>query len=227
MTGQALISRPRRIAAAYLTGHGIEIGALHSPTTVPRGVRVRYVDRMSAEDLRREYPGTEHEGFSRVDVVDEAQTLATFADGSEDFIIANHVIEHVEDPIEMIENAMRVLSADGVLLLSVPDKRYTFDVDRPITTLQHLVDDHADGGMASRSDHYREWAGSIDKSAPEAIEAHAAELMRVNSNIHFHVWTARAVLDLMLYLGDVVGFEVVFVAPGPGESVLVLRKCGR
>ena len=39
-----------------------------------------------------------------VDVVDDAQTLATFPDESVDFVIANHVLEHLEDPIGALEN---------------------------------------------------------------------------------------------------------------------------
>src|SRR5688572_19302479 len=39
------------IATAYLSGNGLEIGALHQPSRVPTAARVRYVDRMTAPDL--------------------------------------------------------------------------------------------------------------------------------------------------------------------------------
>src|SRR5207249_5036937 len=44
------------IARRYLRGTGIEIGALHNPLRLPRGVDVRYVDRMTVPELRRHYP---------------------------------------------------------------------------------------------------------------------------------------------------------------------------
>src|SRR4051812_14481766 len=55
------------MAAIYLKGEGIEIGAAHQPLDVPEGVRVRYVDRMSADDLRRAYPELEGRTLVPVD----------------------------------------------------------------------------------------------------------------------------------------------------------------
>ena len=45
-----------RLARRFLHGEGLEIGALHLPLPVPRGARVRYVDRMDRDALVREYP---------------------------------------------------------------------------------------------------------------------------------------------------------------------------
>src|SRR4051812_44103530 len=45
-----------RIAAKHIFGEGIEIGALHNPQLISSQARVRYVDRYSTADLRREYP---------------------------------------------------------------------------------------------------------------------------------------------------------------------------
>jgi SAM-dependent methyltransferase len=226
MFGRWFIRRPRRLAATYLSGHGIEIGALHARTPVPWGVSVRYVDRMSVEDLRRQYPGTDSEGFTRVDVIDDAQTLSTVPDSSEDFVIANHILEHMEDPISMVENAMRVLAKDGVLLLAVPDKRCTFDAGRPVTTLQHLLDDHEDGGRGSRAGHFREWVEVVEKTTGADVDARVAELMETDFSIHFHVWGWREMLELVLYLQTAIGFDLEFFTRRSGEFVLVLRKGG-
>ena len=59
-------------------------------------------------------------------------------DGSQDFIIANHLLEHVADPIGALEEWYRLLRPDGILFLALPDKRVTFDKDRPRTTLDHV-----------------------------------------------------------------------------------------
>jgi hypothetical protein len=37
-------------------------------------------------------------------VVDDGTRLASFADGSLDFVIANHMLEHFEDPIAALEH---------------------------------------------------------------------------------------------------------------------------
>ncbi|MCU1362133.1 MAG: Methyltransferase type 11, partial [Ilumatobacteraceae bacterium] len=44
------------LAARYLFGEGLEIGALHQPLAVPADVNVRYIDRTTVAELRREYP---------------------------------------------------------------------------------------------------------------------------------------------------------------------------
>ena len=45
----------REFAERFLAGEGLEIGALHLPLRTPARAHVRYVDRMSVEDLRAEY----------------------------------------------------------------------------------------------------------------------------------------------------------------------------
>ena len=44
------------IAAIYLAGDGIEIGALQAPLHLPSQARVRYVDRLAKDALYRHYP---------------------------------------------------------------------------------------------------------------------------------------------------------------------------
>jgi hypothetical protein len=43
--------RREELAIRYLSGDGIEIGALHRPLWTPPGARVRYVDNVSREQL--------------------------------------------------------------------------------------------------------------------------------------------------------------------------------
>ena len=65
---------------------------------------VRYVDRMWTDELRREYPELANWDLTQVDVVDDGEKLATIADESQDFIVANHFLEHTEDPVGTIEH---------------------------------------------------------------------------------------------------------------------------
>ena len=137
--------RRRRISRQYLRGDGLEIGALHRPLRVPASVNVRYVDRMDVADLRAHYPELRKAQLVDVDIIDDGETLSSQADASADFIIANHFIEHTEDPIGTVANHLRVLRPGGVLYLAVPDRHHTFDVDRPPTPVDHIVRDHRDG----------------------------------------------------------------------------------
>ena len=123
------------IAAAFLHGEGIEIGALHQPLVVPSSVRVKYVDRMTAPDLRRQYVELAALPLVETDIVDNGELLGTIGDGTQDFVIANHFIEHCQNPLLTVQNLLRVLKPGGVVYMAVPDKRFSFDVDRPCTTL--------------------------------------------------------------------------------------------
>ena len=47
----------------------------------------------------------------------------------------------------------------------MPDKRHTFDIDRPVTPIEHLFRDFDQGPDLSRRDHFEEWARLVDKVA--------------------------------------------------------------
>jgi SAM-dependent methyltransferase len=155
---------------------------------VPPGVRVTYVDRMTVDELRKQYPELADKPLTHVDVVDNGETLEKFAAASQDFVIANHFLEHAQDPIGTLQNQLRVLKPGGVLYLAVPNRHFTFDKDRPPTTWEHMLRDHVEGPQWSYEGHLREWAALVDHTSGEALEAHVAHLRRINYSIHFHVW---------------------------------------
>jgi predicted SAM-dependent methyltransferase len=191
------------LARQYLVGDGIEIGALTLPLRVPAGVRVRYIDRMSrAALLRHDGPrlidsGLDPASIPDIDVVDRAETLASFADQSLDFVIANHVLEHVEDPIGALENLLRVIRPGGVLFLTLPDARHTFDARRSRTTTAHLIRDHREGPAGSRREHYEEWARLIDGTPEQHVADRMAVFARDRAHHHFHVWELEDFLALL------------------------------
>jgi O-antigen biosynthesis protein len=209
------------LAAEFLRGSGIEIGALHLAIRMPPGASVRYVDRMTVLELRAHYPELAEWDLVPVDIVDDGEVLATIEDESVDFIIANHFLEHCEDPIRTIETHLRKLRPGGVLFYAVPDKRYTFDFRRPRTLLSHVVSDHENGPEASRSDHYLEWVQLVGSGRD------AQELEAECYSIHFHVWTQADLVQLMLHCHERFGnFEIEAVRRHEIESIVVLRKDG-
>ena len=122
----------------YIQGSGIEIGGLHRPLDVPKGTHVRYVDRLTVRGQRVHYPELRGLPLVDVDIVDDGERLARVADASQDFVIANHFLEHCQNPIGALENMLRVLQANGILYMAIPDKRHTFDRNRPVTTHLYL-----------------------------------------------------------------------------------------
>lgn len=220
----------RELAEQWLRGSGIEIGALHLPMVMPGGVRVRYVDRMTVPQLRAHYPELRGLELAPVDVVDDGERLGAVAAQSVDFIVANHFLEHCEDPIRTIGTHLGKLRPGGVLFYAVPDKRYTFDSRRPRTSLGHLVDDYENGAERSRRHHYLEWARLVPAGEPpdEAQAAeHAARLQAESYSIHFHVWTHADLVELMLHCREQLGsFDIEAVRRRGAETIVVLRKRG-
>lgn len=213
------------IAERYLSGNGIEIGALHFPLPVPAHASVRYVDRHDVPGLRDHYPELASYTIIPVDIVDDGETLTTIPDASQDFVIANHFLEHCEDPIRALLNFFRVLKPGGILYMAIPDKRFTFDIDRPITTLSHLIEDHERGPEHSREQHYREWVRIIDKASGQAGEdALYKERTEKRFSIHFHVWTKKEMEELLEYMRSIAAFDIECSVENGNECIFVLRK---
>ena len=135
------------------TMHGIEIGALHSPR-LPRGhPNVTYLDHATREELIAKYAdnpdaGPQADGLVPVDHVWQPGMRLIDAVGDAaplDFVIASHVIEHIPDPIGWLAQIAEILVDGGILALVVPDRRFTFDVNRPETTAAELIGAMVDG----------------------------------------------------------------------------------
>jgi predicted SAM-dependent methyltransferase len=228
----------REFAERFLAGEGLEIGALHLPLRTPARARVRYVDRMSVEDLRAEYAELAEWDLTPVDVIDDGELLSTIPEASQDFIVANHFLEHCEDPIRTIEAHLGKLRPGGVLFYAVPDKRYTFDSRRPPTPLEHVVADHERGPERSRREHYEEWTRLVvDGEAPAGAEGdvfedwaaqRARELEEDAYSIHMHVWTQAEFLELILHCRDRSdgAFDIEAASRQGIEFIVVLRKDG-
>jgi predicted SAM-dependent methyltransferase len=216
------------LARRYLSGSGIEVGALIKPLRLPPDVTVRQVDYKSRADLIRDDGpalralGVDLDRIPEIDVVDDAGTLATFADGSLDFVIANHVLEHLEDPIAGLENFLRVLRPGGTLLLTLPDARHTFDARRERTTVEHLVRDHEEGPETSRRQHYEEWARLIEAVPEDQVADRADEFAREDARHHFHVWELEDFLALLRALP--LRYELLDARAYGIEFSVVLRR---
>ncbi|HEY5332207.1 MAG TPA: methyltransferase domain-containing protein, partial [Solirubrobacterales bacterium] len=224
------------LAYRFLAGAGLEIGALNWPLQVPSWAVVKNVDRMTPEQLREAYPEMAELELAEVDLIDDGERLESIADDSQDFIIANHFLEHTGDPIGTIANHLAKLKSGGVLFYAVPDKRYTFDFRRESTPLEHIVRDHEQGPAASRRGHFDEWGRLVvgteadreDPAWPERAEEVARELEAEDFSIHTHSWTDATFLELLLHCRCSFdeAFEIEVAARRELEIVVILRKAG-
>ena len=199
------IAGERARAGARLRGAGIEIGACHTPVPVdPARAQVRYVDRLSAREIRERFPELAGEQLVEADIQCDVATehLGRFGSDSMDFVIASHVLEHVPDPLGLFADAHRVLLDGGLFYLVLPDKDYTLDKDRAVTPLVHLINDRRYGIKHYDPMHFEDHLVNAAKTeVPRERAAWEAAFQReVERSFHVHVWTWRGVVEFVRYM---------------------------
>lgn len=212
------------IARKHLSGTGIEIGPLNLPLRIPPNATVNYVDNWTVAELRGQYPELAEQSIVSPDVIDDGTRLTKIPDRSQDFVIANHFLEHCEDMVGALATMLRVTRPGGVVFLTLPDKRRTFDAGRPTTSLEHVLRDHEAGPETSRAEHYAEFARLVEGLDDEDVPAYVTAASAEGRHIHFHVYTHDTLVELLESLRERLGFEIVEARSHAHESVVVLRR---
>lgn len=125
---------------------GIEYGPSYSPL-LPKseGWNVTIVDHVSQEDLIAKYSnwGVPVDLIEPVDIVitddNPIEKQLAHKAGNIDYIIASHVFEHLPNPLGFLEVCEHLLSPKGFLRLAIPDKRFCFDLLKPLTSAGDLI----------------------------------------------------------------------------------------
>ncbi|HEY3671366.1 MAG TPA: methyltransferase domain-containing protein [Acidimicrobiia bacterium] len=198
--------RSRETLSRHLVGEGIEVGPGNVPFVVPPGVAVRYVDRLSSEEHSALFYELPLVDFVEPDIVADLDTdgLRAIDSQSQDFVICSHVLEHLADPLGFLEEAHRVLRVGGVLLILLPDRRYTFDRDREPTPLDCLIRDHAAGATTPDDQHMLEFLLGADQGPDFTVPEDEAEREALftwhrNRSIHVHCWTDGEFREVLRY----------------------------
>lgn len=183
--------RPSRLANYYLKGRrGIEIGGAYHNRFELNTLNIDYTDEIT-EFKKHEIKVCGQ--YMKVDIVANGNDLP-FKDSVWDFVISSHVLEHFFDPIQALNEWLRVIKPGGIIFMIVPHKERTFDKDRERTTLKELIDRHS---------------GSIEDPKTDQ---------------HHNVWITEDVIELCKYMGlNVIDFQDVDDKVGNGFTI-VIRK---
>ena len=130
----------------------LEIGPLNYPVIQKEAFsNCRYCDIRSTEEVKNLYSGNEYlqttgiqvdiDTIVEIDYVLKGTYAETFQ-GIEkfDYVIASHVLEHVEDIIGVLKDIGSVLKPEGKLCVFYPDKRYCFDHFRESASFRDAYD---------------------------------------------------------------------------------------
>jgi len=235
----------------------IEIGPSFN-AVAPRsaGWQVTTVDHAGQEALREKYrdsPGVDPGRIEEVDIIWRGGPLEEAfppeARGSHAALIACHVLEHIPDPIGFLLAAERLLMPAGALLLALPDKRWCFDLFRPLSTTGQVLAAHL------RRDSRHTAANLFDQMAYSAVRdgsggwgpGATAEPLLVHSleqaaswfeqggqqadYVDCHAWqfTPASFALLVLELGELgaIDWRVDWIRPEPAMEFLVRLRRGR
>ena len=166
--------RESALAHQYLDGlKGLEIGgSAHNPF----GLDTLNVDYTLSTETVFKQAELEIAGKTLpVNVVASGDALP-FLDGSHDFVVSSHVLEHFPDPIKALREWYRVIKPGGYIVMIVPHKERTFDRERPRTTLAELIDRHRNGWGPGTDQHCSVW---ITEDVVDLIEYLGWEIAEV------------------------------------------------
>jgi len=214
----------RKRLAAHLAGSGIEIGPGQHPfRLLPPDVNVRLVDRWQPQERRELASALGGTGSARLDAAERyvqpdivadfnTDRLEPIADGSQDFVIASHVLEHLAEPIGFIAELHRVLRPGGIALILLPDRQRTEDRFRAPTPLDHLVTEYRSGVTEVSDAHVIEFLKDRGKRLKGSSERRRqmSDALRKQS-IHVHCWNAEEFAPVLLWGIEHLGEQWEFV----------------
>lgn len=214
------ITRVAWVASA-LRGYsrGAEVGPCGMPTPLPPGARAIYIDYTTD---RRVYENECAHGrlVPTPTIADDAQRLRAVRDETFDFLIGNHVLEHVPDFLLALANWVRVVKPGGHVLFAVPDVcdagYRTGERLRLLTRPRHFFQEYARRRYAN----HREEAAlsmwgvgkSLDKRdfAPRDLaRIRQANLTARPKAAHLHTWTAATMCHVVRAFAVVGKYAVV------------------
>jgi len=132
------------LALTHLSGKGVEFGALHNPVKVdPQKATVIYADKLKRAEAIAAFPEIEdvapHIVETDITVDLDRDSLSFIHEQQLDFVVANHVIEHLVNPIRFLKLLSDNLKTDGLVFLTVPNMRFTHDRNRKLTRYKTLL----------------------------------------------------------------------------------------
>jgi SAM-dependent methyltransferase len=142
----------------------------------------------------------------------EAADLRGIESERYDFVLSSHMIEHLANPLRALHEWRRIISPNGFLVLVTPHYKGTFDHRRPVTTLEHLLEDYEQRVDEADLTHLEEVLELHDLERDPGSNGYQEFKERCLRNveyrcIHHHVFDTEAVVQLL----DKAGFELLAI----------------
>ncbi|MGC4038023.1 MAG: class I SAM-dependent methyltransferase [Chitinophagaceae bacterium] len=225
-----------RIAMRFRGKKGLEIGGPSSSFSVKSFFPVYlFADKIDGVNYSDEtmwegkiQEGNNYKFYNKTghQFIREATDLSAIRSNSYDFILSCHSLEHVANPMKAVEEWRRVLKPRGLLVLVLPDKRNTFDYNRPYTTMKHLLEDYTVGIGEDDQTHIEEMINLHDFSRDNTSGSKDELLGLVRNNyvtraVHHHVFNFELVNEMLKYFSFTIEHQQ---AVAPFHLVTIARN---
>ncbi len=224
------MANPRRKfllkAANFHELKGLEIGPLNDPLVTKEDIRgegqVFYLDHLPTDQLKEKYQDDASVDVDRIVHVDFVCRDGNMVEATRgelfDYIVASHVIEHVPNFLRFLTDIQTILKPGGHCILIIPDKRFTFDLNRPVTTFGTVLENfltnikvprvsavYDQAGMAINANGHNLWHGIVNAEdstllASESIAWEAAHRVHGESyyyDVHVNIFTPESFFGIL------------------------------
>lgn len=167
---------------------------------------------------KKKLPGKQYVG--------EASNLNFIESSSYEYVLSSHCIEHLANPIQGMSEWLRVLKDGGLLVLILPHKDGTFDHNRPVSTLHHLIQDYDNQTDESDMTHLKEILELHDLTRDPGAGDFSSFRKRSKQNfknrsLHQHVFDTRLAVEVVNYMGlHILTVEIIL----PFHIAIIARK---
>ena len=215
---------------------GLEIGPLNKPLVrkenLQEGGKIFYLDHLPTCKLKEKYKDDLSIDINQIVPVDfvclDGNIVEATAGNLFDYVVASHVIEHVPNLLQFLRDIQTILKPGGHVFLVVPDKRFTFDFNRPLTTFGTVLENflkkiefprvsavYDQAAMAIKANGHNLWHGIVKAEDSNLLDSEAVAwkaALRVHNesyyhDVHVNIFTPHSFFEI---LKKAVTHEVVF-----------------
>ena len=157
--------------------------------------------------------------------ISEASELENVKNNSYDFLLSCHSLEHIANPLKALKRWSEVLKTSGTIVLVLPDKNHTFDINRPYTTFEHLLQDYQNNVSETDSTHFEEVIKLHESGKDPNPQIPGEFTKRVESNyairsVHHHVFNLDLLEKMLLYCN----FKMIHKQKAPPFHLVVVAE---
>lgn len=187
---------------------------------------VNFSDNTAWEGTIQEGENYHYHNKTGYQFIKEATDLKGIQSDSYDFVLSCHSLEHVANPLKAIAEWKRVMKKNGYIVLVLPDKKYTFDANRPYTSMDHLIRDYETGVDESDNTHFDEIISLHDLKKDEQLGSRDTLIERLKENkthrfAHHHVFSFELLNQMLNYFSFTPVYEQ---AAAPFHLIVIAQK---